>query len=408
MSLPSAAHLENFAATDGSSHPSSVALSQHAWDNMPRPATKPAATPPESLIFNTDQIYRSYTHLEPVPQAEANGMTKPQIESALHNATAINFTSPAQDARAGRQPDYILGEDGKLRPNPNATPSKDGSITIEVASKNKDEIDAKKLADQLQKATIKDLLYYFKNSHPPGTPLPQDWLDQLNKEPDLPAPVVPLDQPQPAAPPPADNFQPQPSYQMPTDSGSGGSYGGGSPGGGSGGSFGGDAGGSGGSGAGSGGDVSPSGATLSGGEVATSNQIMDMLTQQYGFSPAGAAAVVGNMTQENSLHTDDNAGGLGLCQWTGDRRTALIDYAQQHGESPTSVQAQVGFMVQELQQGYPGLLQELKSTNNPEQAALDFSNQYERPGIPENGNREAYAQSALNNFDASHGRTANA
>lgn len=145
--------------------------------------------------------------------------------------------------------------------------------------------------------------------------------------------------------------------------------------------------------------TSPAGVSISGGEVATANQIIQMLmAPPYNLSKAGAAGVVGNMMQENSLHTDFNSGGAGLCQWIGSRQTDLVNFAKQNGESPTSVKAQVGFMMHELSTsaGYSGLLNELKTTNNAASAATDFEATYERAGIPENAKRAGYAVSAFN------------
>lgn len=147
--------------------------------------------------------------------------------------------------------------------------------------------------------------------------------------------------------------------------------------------------------------VTPSGASLSGGEQANANQIMSLLINKYGLTPAGAAAIVGNMTQENSLSTAFNSGGAGLCQWIGSRQGDLENWCKQNGLSATSVQGQVGFMMHELQGSYGGLLNELKTTNNASQAAADFSSQYERPGTPELSNREGYAVSALKNYKPS-------
>lgn len=215
-----------FAPTEVSEQPfakgfSSPALSAQMWRDMPRTGGRNPADLPATLNLETAQLYGGQP-------AEAS---PDQVRAALRNATSINFTSPAQDAKSGQQPDFILGEDGKLKANPlKTTPSKDGSITIEIQSKNKTETDAKKLADQLQKSTIKDLINYFKNSHPPGTKLPQDWLDQLNKEPDLPPPVTPLDTPAPAPeqPSPPGQRQAQPASDAPArqSGGPGGTVGG--------------------------------------------------------------------------------------------------------------------------------------------------------------------------------------
>jgi hypothetical protein len=136
------------------------------------------------------------------------------IRGKLDKASSVNFTSAADDAKSGVKPDYILGEDGKLRANPDKTePNKDGSVNIEVESKNKSETQAKQYADKLQKAAIKDLISYFQQSHPKGR-VPQDWLDQLAKEPDLPPAPVPISNNRPAftdvAPP-----QPAPRAESP-------------------------------------------------------------------------------------------------------------------------------------------------------------------------------------------------
>jgi hypothetical protein len=127
-------------------------------------------------------------------------------------------------------------------------------------------------------------------------------------------------------------------------------------------------------------------------------QIMHTLTHDYGLSPAGAAGVVGNMKQENGLSTATNSGGVGLCQWIGSRSREEHQFAHQQGLSPNSVKAQVGFMMHELHRDYQPLLKHLKTTNNPQSAALAFSKQYERPGKPQNHTRMRYAQEALQEF----------
>lgn len=214
-------------------------LSSHTWDNMPRVAA-PHRELPGSLDFSVHNIYPEAMQARSVPVSE--------VRHALEHAPSITFSSPAQDAKAHREPDYFLGADGKLRANPNAKPSKDGSINIEVQSKNKSETDAKKLADQLQKAAIKDLISYFRKNNPQGK-IPEDWLAMLNREPDLPPPAEPIDNSPPptAGPippevqppagnpaPPVEAPQPQPSYDNPGYSGGGGGGGGYSGGGGGG------------------------------------------------------------------------------------------------------------------------------------------------------------------------------
>ncbi|HEY9683505.1 MAG TPA: M15 family metallopeptidase [Oculatellaceae cyanobacterium] len=216
---------------------------------MPRNccASSPAAELPSTIDFS-QHIYPT----ESAPPIYPTETTSPidqlppaapeQIRVALNSATAITFTSASDNRQTGQQPDYFLGTDGVLRANPNKKqPNADGSINIELQAKNKFETDAKKFADQLQKAAVKDLISYFSRSNP-GAKVPQDWLDQLSKEPDLPPPVVPLaldSQPVPDLPPPPidqpqqpDQTQTQdqsPSQTQPPDSNPPPIYSGGSP-----------------------------------------------------------------------------------------------------------------------------------------------------------------------------------
>ncbi|HEY9757546.1 MAG TPA: hypothetical protein V6C97_20425 [Oculatellaceae cyanobacterium] len=136
------------------------------------------------------------------PPSFADSSTWPQIQPVLASAKGVDFTSAADNAKSGAQPDYFLGADGKLVPNPNkTTPSPDGKVNIQIEG-NKAEIDAKKLASDLQKQSIRDLIGYFKRDNP-GAKIPQYWLDILNSQPDLPNSTQTAD----------NSPQPQQSYQ---------------------------------------------------------------------------------------------------------------------------------------------------------------------------------------------------
>ncbi|MFN8655013.1 MAG: GDSL-type esterase/lipase family protein [Candidatus Obscuribacterales bacterium] len=196
--------------------------------------------------------------------ADAGTFARDQIRDTLKSAKGLHFSTSAENAQNNQQPDYFLGADGKLTPNPDkTTKNPDGSINIELQSQNKQEIDSKKLADQLQKAAVKDLIQYFLQNNPNGK-VPQDWLDMLAKEPDLPpAPMQIFEPPSdtPAPPivnplPQTDGTQNQPTPQYDSDpqnviggggdlapSGGGGGGGGGGSGGGGGGGGGSDGGG---------------------------------------------------------------------------------------------------------------------------------------------------------------------
>lgn len=122
-------------------------------------------------------------------------------------------------------------------------------------------------------------------------------------------------------------------------------------------------------------------------------QVIAQVLQQAGASKAGAAGIIGNFQQESSLNPS-SAGGL-LGQWQGPRMTALQQFAQQQGKPVTDPVVQTQFAVHELQTQYPQLWSMLRTTGNPQQAALAVSQQYERPGNPQNQNRESYAAQAF-------------
>jgi hypothetical protein len=119
------------------------------------------------------------------------------------------------------------------------------------------------------------------------------------------------------------------------------------------------------------------------------------------LSPAGASAIIGNWMQESSLNPSEPGGFL--AQWGGSR---LSELTSQYGPNPSAAQ-QAQFALQELRGGYPSLLEQLKTTNDPRAAALAVSNLYERPdaALANNANREAQAAAALAAFGTTQGPT---
>lgn len=127
--------------------------------------------------------------------------------------------------------------------------------------------------------------------------------------------------------------------------------------------------------------------------MASTAQALGQVFRQAGYSRAGAAGIIGNLQQESSLNP--NAPGGGLAQWIGSRYTALQQYAAQQGRPVNDPMVQASFLVNEIRTQYPGLNQYLRTTSDPRQAALAVSQQYERPGVPMNANRESYAVNAF-------------
>lgn len=85
-------------------------------------------------------------------------------------------------------------------------------------------------------------------------------------------------------------------------------------------------------------------------------QIIWLFLRQHGFSAAAAAGVMGNMYAESHLNPDAHEvggyGGYGLCQWTFERKPALINWCNANGYDYRSLEGQLNYMLYELEQPY--------------------------------------------------------
>jgi hypothetical protein len=298
-------------------------------------ASAPAKELPSHITFTND-IY-------PTPAA------KTQLLAT--DPSKISFSTPAEDAKSGKQPDYYLNTEGKMVKNPKATPSSDGSVKIEVEGNNSAK-QVKQYADKLQKQAISDLVSAFKAANP-GTKVPEMWQSILDSQPDTNYPnkgdsqnnntVTPAEeqayeaQPSPSQPvPPTDNPPPTPTPQpQPSDAGSGGggSSSGGSSGGGSdsgsggGGSSGGSGGGSSGGGGGDSGAGGGSGGGSSGGGSSGAVGDTSGAATGGGSSYDGASTAVSHQTLlDNVKIVADVAKQLGV-----DPATAVADMLVESG-----------------------------------------------------------------------------
>lgn len=360
---------------------SNVPFRLAAENSKPQTVDTPAAPGGSSQGLDIPPLF--------APATDAPGADLPApIQQAIHNGTPIRFSSPGENQQANRQPDYIMNDDGKLVKNPAATPSPDGSITIELQTKNaennKSLRDAITHESEMQRAAAKDMIRYFQKAHP-GQPVPSWMQDLAESKPNLPD-FVPF--------PPAENSQPTP----PPENGfsNRGVSGGGGDGGASG--FSGNGGfdgngyfrGNGGSGDGSIG-TGERGAPLGPGEQVQAKQLYDYFVEK-GFTPAQASGILGNIQTESSFKTNaynSGEGAIGLCQWEGGRRTELENFARQEGKPVTDWHVQADFIMHELTHSESGAYQAIKAAQTPEQAAQAFQSRYERSASL--GNRAANA-----------------
>lgn len=108
-----------------------------------------------------------------------------------------------------------------------------------------------------------------------------------------------------------------------------------------------------------------------------------------GLSPIAAAGVVGNLYQESSLNPSSPGGGL--AQWLPGWFSQMAAWAESHGLNPSSAAGQLAYIAHDLAASYPSLLDAMNAAQDPADAALMFSQNYEKPSIPDNANREAFA-----------------
>ncbi len=142
---------------------------------------------------------------------------------------------------------------------------------------------------------------------------------------------------------------------------------------------------------------------------------------QAGFTPAATAGIMGNIQNESGFKSDIIQGGgkgpaAGLFQWENynkksKRWAAMNNYAQSKGKPWTDLQSQMEWALQEMQtenwmwkiptwKNLPHVssLEEFKKMDNPANAAVAFSNHFERPGKPHNEKRAADANNFYEQF----------
>ncbi|MGJ4954632.1 phage tail tip lysozyme [Bradyrhizobium sp. HKCCYLRH2015] len=117
-----------------------------------------------------------------------------------------------------------------------------------------------------------------------------------------------------------------------------------------------------------------------------------------GYSPAGAAALAGNILQESGgdpTRVNSKEGAYGLLQWRLDRRKGLEDYATSRGTSADDPNTQLDYIGIEM--GGPERRSAAGFLNSSDVAAANTAlKSYIRYGDDSHGKRLAYAQGFLN------------
>ena len=112
--------------------------------------------------------------------------------------------------------------------------------------------------------------------------------------------------------------------------------------------------------------------------------------REHGFTPIQTAGIMGNLKQEHRFNTSDTPGGLGIAQWTGDRRDNLMSWANYD-----NIYVQLDFLMFELNNSYPTVLNGIKNSNSLVEVVQIFQNQFERCDICRESTRIGYARDIL-------------
>lgn len=139
------------------------------------------------------------------------------------------------------------------------------------------------------------------------------------------------------------------------------------------------------------------------GEIAP--RLTSDLQKEFGLAPHQAAGIVGNLAhesagfgtmQEISPLVPGSRGGFGYAQWTGPRRVAFENWAQQNGLDPKSYEANYGFLKHELMNTPEGkVLDGLRAAPDAQAATRLFSDRFLRPGIPGMDSRMKWTERAM-------------
>jgi len=125
------------------------------------------------------------------------------------------------------------------------------------------------------------------------------------------------------------------------------------------------------------------------------------LLQGKGYPSHITAGIAGNIGQESSFNPaaiNQKSGAFGFGQWLGPRKEELFRFASERGVHPTDPEMQIDFIDKELNTTEKRARDALMKAQSPAEAAVTFSNKFERAGVNERNNerRVSLAEKAMN------------
>jgi hypothetical protein len=117
-------------------------------------------------------------------------------------------------------------------------------------------------------------------------------------------------------------------------------------------------------------------------------QVQDHFVKK-GYKPHHAAGIAANLVQESGLNpnaVNSKSGAEGLAQWLGPRKSAFHKYAKDTGGNAYDPMVQLDFVDRELNSTESKAKTKLLETKNSSDAAVAFSDHFERAGENEKNN----------------------
>lgn len=134
--------------------------------------------------------------------------------------------------------------------------------------------------------------------------------------------------------------------------------------------------------------------------MATYEQLIDQDLASLGITTAGQAGALGNFQVESNFNPaayNPNENAHGIAQWEGGRYSnGLAVYARQHGLSVDSIQADLGYLNQELEGPYNAVLQAGRKATDPAAYAQIWQSMFEGSTVASLPQRQANAVQIYN------------
>ena len=112
-----------------------------------------------------------------------------------------------------------------------------------------------------------------------------------------------------------------------------------------------------------------------------------------GFTKYQTAGIMGNLMQEHGFNTTDTSGGYGIVQWTGGRRSELLQMAY-----PENIYTQLNFLMHELTTNYSSVKNNIVNSGTIDDSVKIFQDQFERCGVCRESQRVQFAYNIYATF----------